>query len=168
MQALEHNPSAPDRLHQSEYCPAADPDSSPTTPAGYWLYFLLRGIPIYGSISAGFANQQEQGVDGTVPVDLTQFRIQPSLRTFALQVPDDSLISRHILPGDIVVLEHALQPRCGDLVAAYVRGVLILRYFLLENGESYLCAANPKYSNRISTRQLVIPGVAVILIRKVN
>jgi len=110
---------------------------------------------------------QQPEVDGTSPVDLGSLAFKPTMRTLALKVPDDSLIERHILPGDIIVLEHALKPRSGDLISAYVGGVPILRYYRVDQGKAYLRAMNPKYPAVISAADLVILGVATMLIRKV-
>ncbi len=42
------------------------------------------------------------------------------MRTFALKVHGDEMSGRHILDGGVVILEHGLKPRDGDVVAALV------------------------------------------------
>ena len=39
---------------------------------------------------------------------------KPTARTFALEVHSDSMIGKHIMDGDVVVLEREMTPREGD------------------------------------------------------
>src|SRR5690349_19876709 len=68
-------------------------------------------IPIFGSIPAGFAQNREEEADGCISVDIETLGFKPTRNTFALRVCGDSMIGRHILHGDIVVLEHGPEPR---------------------------------------------------------
>ena len=130
----------------------------------------LRGrvvdIPLFGSIPAGFAQNREQQADSCVSVDLESLGFKPSRNTFALRVSGDSMIERHILDGDIVVLEHGPEPRNGQVVAALIDGESTLKTFVLKNGKPYLKAENPKYPNLIPAQELMIQGVFKALIRK--
>src|ERR1051326_2708498 len=109
----------------------------------------LRGrimdIPLFGLIPAGFAQNREQEAEGCVSVDTESLGFKPGRNTFALRVTGDSMIGRHILSGDIVVLEHGPEPRHGDIVAALIDGESTLKTFLRKNGKPYLKAENPKY-----------------------
>jgi len=86
----------------------------------------LRGrimdIPLFGTIPAGFAQDKEQGAEGCVSVDVESLGFKPTRNTFALRVTGESMIGKHILDGDIVVLEHGPEPRHGDTVAALIDG----------------------------------------------
>jgi repressor LexA len=66
-------------------------------------------ILLFGSIPAGFADNREQEAEGCVSVDIESIGFKPTRNTFALRVTGDSMIGRHVLNGDIVVLEH--EPR---------------------------------------------------------
>lgn len=123
-------------------------------------------IPIFGSIPAGFAEDRKQEAEGCVSVDIQTLGIQPTARTFALRVKGDSMIGRHIMDGDIVVLEHGRTPRTGDVVAALIDNESTLKTFVTERGKAWLRAENPKYPNLIPASELVIQGVMVTLIRK--
>jgi repressor LexA len=130
----------------------------------------LRGritdIPLFGLIPAGFAQNREQEAEGCVSVDTESIGFKPGRNTFALRVTGDSMMGRHILSGDIVVLEHGPEPRHGDIVAALIDGESTLKTFLRKNGKPYLKAENPKYPDLLPAQELMIQGVFKALIRK--
>jgi repressor LexA len=76
------------------------------------------------------------------------------------------MIGRHILDGDVVVLEHGPDPRDGQIVAALVDGESTLKTFVVKNGKPWLRAENPKYPDLIPAQELMIQGVFKALIRK--
>jgi repressor LexA len=76
------------------------------------------------------------------------------------------MIGRHIIPGDVVILEHNTEPRDGQIVAALIDGQTTLKTFLRRNGKPYLKAENPNYRDLIPARELVIQGVFRGLVRK--
>jgi repressor LexA len=123
-------------------------------------------IPVYGSIPAGLAEDRRQEAIGCVSLDIATLGIRPTPRTFALQVRGDSMIGRHILDGDVVVLEHGLTPRTGDVVAALIDNESTLKTFVLDRGKPYLQAANPRYPALLPASELVIQGVMVALVRR--
>jgi len=126
----------------------------------------VQDIPLFGSIPAGFAREREPEAEGCISVDVESIGFKPTRNTFALRVTGDSMIGRHILDGDIVVLEHGPEPRQGDIVAALIDGESTLKTFLLKGGKPYLKAENPKYPNLIPAQELMIQGVFKALIRK--
>jgi repressor LexA len=77
------------------------------------------------------------------------------------------MVGRHIVEGDLVVLEHGRTPRSGDVVAALIDNESTLKTFVLENGRPWLKAENPRYPKLIPAQELVIQGVMVALVRKV-
>jgi repressor LexA len=83
----------------------------------------LRGrivdIPLFGSIPAGLPQAREQDAEGCVSVDVESLGFKPTRNSFALRVTGDSMIGRHILAGDVIVLEHGPDPRNGQVVAGY-------------------------------------------------
>lgn len=126
----------------------------------------VRDIPLYGSIPAGFAQDREQEVEGCVSVDVDSIGFKPTRNTFALRVHGESMIGRHILDGDIVVLEHGPEPFNGQVVAALIDGESTLKTFVMKGGKPYLRAENPKFPNLIPAQELMIQGVFKALIRK--
>jgi repressor LexA len=126
----------------------------------------VADIPLLGSIPAGFADRREQEAKGCVSIDIGTLGIKPSSRTFALEVRGDSMIGRHILDGDIVVVEHGQTPRNGDVVAALIDGENTLKTYVADKLKPYLKAENPRYPKLVPVGELVIQGVMVALIRK--
>jgi repressor LexA len=123
-------------------------------------------IPLFGSIPAGFADERQQEARGCVSIDIGTVGIKQTSRTFALEVRGDSMIGRHILDGDVVVVEHGHAPRNGDVVAALIDGESTLKTYMAEKGKLYLRAENPRYPRLIPAGELVIQGVMVALIRR--
>ena len=99
-------------------------------------------------------------------VDVESIGFKPTRTTFALRVNGDSMIGRHIIGGDLVILEHGPEPREGEIVAALIDGATTLKTFLRKNGKPFLRAENPKYKNLIPAEELVIQGVFRGLVRK--
>jgi repressor LexA len=133
------------------------------------LRFLRKpvaDIPLFGSIPAGRPEDRRQEAKGCVSLDIETLGVKPTPRTFALEVRGDSMTGRHILDGDVVVLEHGLTPRNGDVVAALIDNESTLKTFLLNRGKPCLRAENPKYPDLIPAQELVIQGVMVALLRK--
>jgi repressor LexA len=130
----------------------------------------LRGrvmdIPLFGSIPAGLPQAREQEAEGCVSVDIESIGFKPTRNSFALRVTGDSMIGRHILDGDVVLLEHGPEPRNGQVVAALIDGESTLKTFVVKGGKPYLRAENPKYPDLIPAQELMIQGVFKALIRK--
>lgn len=123
-------------------------------------------IPLFGSIPAGPPGDREQEAEGCVSVDVESVGIRPTSRTFALRISGDSMVGKHIVDGDVVVIEHGKEPKPGDVVAALIDGQSTLKTFLMQRGRPFLRAENPKYPDLIPAAELVIQGVMVALIRK--
>ena len=132
----------------------------------------LRGrivdIPLFGSIPAGLPQAREQDAEGCVSVDVESLGFKPTRNSFALRVTGDSMIGRHILAGDVIVLEHGPDPRNGQVVAAPIDGESTLKTFVLKGGRPFLRAENPKYPDLIPAQELMIQGVFRALVRKAS
>jgi repressor LexA len=128
----------------------------------------IVNIPIFGSIPAGFPRDRFQESRGCVSIDIETLGFKPTARTFALEVRGDSMIGRHIMEGDIAILEHGLTPKPGDVVAALIDNESTLKTFVIENGKPCLKSENPKYPKLIPASELVIQGVMIALIRKMR
>jgi repressor LexA len=126
-----------------------------------------RDVPIFGSIAAGVPEDQIDNAQGCLTADLAALGVKSGARLFALKVRGDSMIGRHICPGDLAVFEHGKNPRNGDVVAALIDGETTLKTYVQERGKKpHLKAENPRYSKLIPAAELVIQGVMVSLIRK--
>ncbi len=126
----------------------------------------VLSIPIFGSIPAGYPQDTAQEDEGCVLIDVETLGIKPTARTFGLKVRGDSMIGKCIIDGDVAIVEHGVQPRPGDVVAALIDGQVTLKTFLMQRGKPYLRAENPRYPNLIPQEELQIQGVMVALIRK--
>jgi len=123
-------------------------------------------IPVYGSITAGYSEEQKQEASGCISVDVDSLGIRPTARTFALQVRGDSMTGKHILDGDYAIFEHGVTPRSGDVVAALIDNESTIKTFVTERSKPYLKAENPRYPKLIPATELVIQGVMVALLRR--
>lgn len=123
-------------------------------------------IPLYGTIPAGFADERHQEAEGCVSVDAATLGTKPTRQMFALRVKGDSMIDKHILPGDIAVLDHGREARVGDVVAALIDGESTLKLYQTRRGKAFLRAANPKYPDLIPATELTIQGVLVAIVRQ--
>lgn len=126
----------------------------------------IISVPIYGAIPAGHPMDAVQEQEGCVLIDVDTLGIKPTTRTFGLKVQGDSMIGKNIIDGDIVIIEHGVQPRSGDVVAALIDGQVTLKTFVLQQGKPYLRAENPRYPNLIPQEELQIQGVMVALVRR--
>ncbi|MGB1674254.1 MAG: LexA family protein, partial [Limisphaerales bacterium] len=68
--------------------------------------------------------------------------------------------------GDYAILEHGMEPRGGEVVAALIDNESTLKTFVKQKGKPFLKAENPKYPDLIPADELVIQGVMVALIRQ--
>jgi repressor LexA len=125
-------------------------------------------IPLFGSIPAGFAQDRREEAAGCVSIDVGTLGFRPTARTFALEVRGESMVGKHILDGDVVILEHGMEPRSGDVVAALIDNESTLKTFVLQRGRAYLRAENPAYPDLIPATELVIQGVMVALVRRLK
>jgi repressor LexA len=123
-------------------------------------------IPLFGSIPAGFGENRAQDAEGCVSVDVDSIGYRPTRNAFALRVTGDSMVGRHILDGDFVVLEHGPEPRNGQIVAALIDGASTLKTFVLKGGKPFLKAENPKFPDLIPAQELMIQGILKALIRR--
>ena len=123
-------------------------------------------IPVYGSIPAGFATESVEEPIGCVSVDARTLGINSKEGLFALRVRGDSMIGRHIVNGDCVILDRNRPPRPGDVVAALIDQESTLKTFAFERGRPVLQAENPLYPTLVPAENLAIQGVMVGLVRR--
>lgn len=125
-------------------------------------------LPIYGSIPAGKPADRRQEADGCVTIDIETLGSKPSPLAFGLRVEGDSMIGKHIAPGDLVIIEPRSNPKDGDVVAALIDGETTLKTLVMRGRKIYLRAENPKYPDLIPADELVIQGVAITVVRKLR
>jgi repressor LexA len=123
-------------------------------------------VPIYGAIPAGRPEDATQEEEGCVLIDVDTLGIKPSARTFGLKVRGESMLGKNIVDGDIAIIEHGVQPRSGDVVAALIDGQVTLKTFVMQRGKPFLRAENPRYPDLIPQEELQIQGVMMALVRR--
>src|SRR6516225_11990107 len=126
----------------------------------------IMSVPIYGAIPAGRPMDALQEQEGCVLIDVDTLGIKPTTRTFGLKVQGDSMVGKNIIDDDIVIIEHGVQPRSGDVVAALIDGQVTLKTFIMQRGKPYLRAENPRYPDLIPQEELQIQGVMMALVRR--
>ena len=128
----------------------------------------LLDIPVFGSIPAGPPDEREAEVIRYLTVDPETVKTKLSGDAFALQVRGDSMVERHILDGDHVIIEPRREARHQDVVAALIDGQTTLKTLVIKGGKSYLKAENPKYKDLIPKEDLRVNGVAVAVLRSLR
>ncbi|NJL46787.1 MAG: repressor LexA [Leptolyngbyaceae cyanobacterium SM2_5_2] len=104
----------------------------------------VRGVPILGTIAAGYVN--EAFTDDVERLDLNGLPIRTD--DYALRVTGDSMIDVMILEGDIVIMRPVKDPqsvREGTIVAARVESGTTLKSFYRDGNQVQLKPANPAY-----------------------
>ncbi len=104
----------------------------------------LRGVPILGTIAAGFVN--DVFTDTVERLDLNGLPIQSG--DYALKVTGDSMIEAMIQDGDVVIMRPVKDPqniREGTIVAARVESGTTLKSFHRQGNQVQLKPANPDY-----------------------
>lgn len=104
----------------------------------------LRGVPILGTIAAGFVN--EAFTDAIERLNLDGLPIQSG--DYALKVTGDSMIEAMIQDGDVVIMRPVKDPhgiREGTIVAARVESGTTLKSFYRQGDHVQLKPANPNY-----------------------
>jgi repressor LexA len=125
-----------------------------------------RGIPLLGEIPAGLPGEATEFLQDNLDCQPKDFGIHDARKAFALKVRGDSMIGRHLVDGDIVILEHRAMPRHGDIVAALLDGEATLKTLVLSGDKAWLKAENPNYPKLFPIGSLEIQGVARGVIRK--
>lgn len=104
----------------------------------------LRGLPILGTIAAGFVN--EAFTDDVERLDLNGIPIKSG--DYALRVTGDSMVDAMILEGDVVIMRPVKDPQAvreGTIVAARVESGTTLKSFHRDGNQIQLKPANPNY-----------------------
>jgi repressor LexA len=122
-------------------------------------------VPVYGLITAGFAEDEAPEALGTLSVDAASTGLESHGEHFALKVRGDSMVGAQICDGDLVILERR-PARHGDIVAALIDGETTLKRLVKEDGRVFLRAENPHYPDLIPVREMLIQGVMAALVRR--
>ncbi len=125
---------------------------------------LSPGIPLYGTIKAGWPSPAEEELVDTLSLD--EYLIGNPQASFMLKVSGDSMVDAGIHPGDLVVVERGRRPKAGDIVLAQVDREWTLKYFENYGGKICLVPGNKNYPTIYPQEELVISGVVSAVVRK--
>lgn len=95
------------------------------------------------SVSAGFPSPAEDYIEGRL--DLNRHLIKHPAATFFVRVAGDSMIGAGIHPGDILVVDRALEPQDSNVVIAVIDGELTVKRISQRNGKLFLVPDNQAY-----------------------
>ncbi len=123
-------------------------------------------------IRAGFPSPATDYEEETI--DLNRELIQHREATFYARVKGESMVEAGIMPGDLLVVDRAVEPQHGDIVVAFVGGeedgftIKELDLSEKEHGTVWLVPHNKDYKRiRITPEQSgVIWGVVTYCIHK--
>ncbi|MCC8070846.1 MAG: translesion error-prone DNA polymerase V autoproteolytic subunit [Bacteroidales bacterium] len=123
-----------------------------------------------GGIKAGFPSPAQDYL--TESIDLNNVLIRQQETTFYARVDGDSMSGAGIFDGDLVIIDKALEPQSGDLVAAYLDGEFTLKKFVMDDSGQFgwLVPANPRFhAIRLSADDdFRVWGVVTGVIRKLR
>ena len=125
---------------------------------------LLVGLPVLGTVAAGFPSPAEEELTDTMSLDAYLIRNKDA--TYVLKVTGTSMRDAGILPGDLLLVERGVQPRDGDIVIAQVGREWTLKYFRKRGAHVFLEAANTAYQPIHPQEELTIAAVVRAVIRK--
>ena len=125
-------------------------------------------IPMFTTrISAGFPSPADDFIDKTL--DLNEFLIAHPSATFFVRVEGTSMIDASIHPGDILIVDKAVNPSPGNIVIAVIDGEFTVKRFQKKGKRSFLVAENPDFApiEIMGDMTVEIWGVVTYVIHKV-
>lgn len=116
------------------------------------------------SVSAGFPSPAEDYIEGRL--DLNRQLIKHPAATFFVRVAGDSMINAGIHPGDILVVDRALEPKDGNVVIAVIDGELTVKRISQHGSKLFLVADNHAYPplEILETMEFEVWGVVTCVI----
>ena len=135
------------------------------------MKFIIYGVGAIGGTFAARLVQSGQSVAGIARgAQLEALQANGLL----LRTPEGDIHARFPVASDPTALDIGEndvvfltpgEPRPRDIVAALIDGESTLKRFLVERGQPFLRAENPRYPDLLPADELVIQGVMVGLLR---
>jgi DNA polymerase V len=89
----------------------------------------------------GGSSRPSAAADFSAPgIDLNEQLIRNAGATFVMQVNSGAMAAAGIAPGDVVIVDRALEPANGKLIIAALDGELLIRRLEIHNGKKRLTA----------------------------
>jgi repressor LexA len=126
---------------------------------------LAGEVSLLGLVEAGIPTSAEEEVLDTMNLD--DYLIRDTSKTFILQVKGDSMIEEGIKEGDLVVVERTTNPKDGEIVIAQVDGGWTMKYLRKKTGKPvFLEPANKNYKPIHPEYELNVAAVVRGVIRR--
>ena len=101
-------------------------------------------LPLFiSTISAGFPSPADDYIDKTL--DLNELLVQNPAATFFTRVQGLSMLGAGIHPGDILVVNRALEPSDGKIIVCALNGELTVKRLAGKTRHWILKAENPDF-----------------------
>ncbi|QLA14851.1 LexA family protein [Desulfolutivibrio sulfoxidireducens] len=126
-------------------------------------------LPLYlATVSAGFPSPAEDYID--TRLDLNEHLVKHPAATFFVRVHGHSMTDAGIVPGDILVVDRAVEPRNGGIVIAALDGELTVKRLEKSRGRVLLVPENREFAPTEITpeRGFEIWGVVTYVIHKAS
>ena len=94
-------------------------------------------------VEAGFPSPADDYIEKTL--DLNELCIQHPSATFYVRIKGESMVDAHIYPGDIVIIDRAIESASGKIILAVLNGEFTIKRLIKENNTWILKAENNAY-----------------------
>lgn len=124
-------------------------------------------LPLYlTAIQAGWPSPADDYLDKAL--DLNEYLIRHPAATYYVRVAGESM-SPDLHPGDILVVDRAVEPANGKMVVAVIDGEFTVKRVRIDGDRLFLMPENPEYPPIEITEQCdcEIWGVVTGVVRKV-
>lgn len=125
-------------------------------------------IPLVLSpVCAGFPSPATDYIDKKI--DLNEYIIKHPEATFYVKCQGDSMLGAGIHPGDILVVDRALNAKHGNVVVAVLDGEFTVKKLVVREKNVFLVAENSNYSDILikENMEFEIWGVVTTVIHSV-
>jgi DNA polymerase V len=108
-------------------------------------------LPLFNSVQAGFPSTAEDYTEDRL--DLNRLLIKHPAATFFVRVEGDSMKNAHIISGDILIVDRAIEPASGKIVVAVLNGEFTVKRLKIDNDQIILLPENPKFPPILITKE---------------
>ena len=95
-------------------------------------------------VRAGFPSPAQDFMEKSI--DLNRELVRHPESTFYARVEGDSLQEAGVEPGDLLVVDKAIEPKDGDMAVCFVNGDFTLKFIEIHDDCVMLCPANGAYA----------------------
>jgi len=109
--------------------------------------------PLIGAkVPAGFPSPAQDYIEGLL--DLNEHLIQHQAATFFMYADGYSMSGAGINPGDLLIVDRAIEPVSNKIVVAIVDGELTLKRLIIDREQYYLVPENQDYQPIVITEDM--------------